>query len=1130
MAVCALSTGVSLTVCQEKCLAKRTERALGMSPWQTRVKGKGWIMRRGWLAAFLAACMLVTGLQGPAYGAEGGTTEQTAALQEVSAETETEAETGAQIEAESEMAAQTETDELGEPEPEAEASLQGVPEDGDAAGGDTRETADLEPADASELSGKDGGSGVSETKDQKGSSADRDEQDAPDDEKMVWEDGHAPLVQGGDLEAQHFTAEDAAAADEREKEEKAVRNALKRGSSLTKAQAVEGLKARFSQAFASYAAVVDISDFDLYLKDFAPDEQDGAAIVTQAYQGAVSGENFYVTGDFKIGASDETGQIQRISIGYGSSFRKSAVPEDGALPGPDTAAIKKAVTEFESALAQARKIISAGSDDLEKILLLHDYLVTECTYDFGGNGASHYYPDDDYTAYGALVKRKAVCNGYAFAFSWLARSFGIETYIMASESMDHAWNLVKINGAWHHVDVTRDDPVFGKGVTYFGINNADAADEGYVSHQFFLKSDTQMRSLGYSKWAVQASDEAVPAASALSSYTGYLFRRYPDGAFAKISGKWYLGALAERKIYESSSLTAANASAVYTDSGMLYAIGRGSLVYFCRADGVFAFDPSARKVLTVSLFDGSQTKVTEMGIEGGKLVILTQDASGNTKRAETAMDGLQTASADGWLSLPDGSLKYFSNGKVLTGRQKISGSWYYLDPATGIRQSGWIKDGSYRYYFDPDSGKALTGWQVLGKKGYYFKTSTGRALTGKRKIGGRYYTFSSTGVLKKSPAKALTGKYFFNKKGKPVKGWKKIGSKKYYFNKKTYKYTTGLVKIGKYRYYFNSKGVMKTGFRTINGRKYYFKSNGRMDAGWVETADGNLQYMKSGKIVKGLQTIYGKEFYFNSKGYLQTGLVRLGTKVYYFKENGGRAKNSYVTLTNADGTKKLGFFDKDGVRVTGKISSGGNTLYLLANDGKLSATEKRQAVTTMALYYLKTKQGSSGHYKLVDTYNATPSSWKRKYTVKYTDQWCATAVSAWGILCGMEDLLLPECSCRYMVKSFQSIGRWQESDAYVPQMGDIVMYNWQDSGKGDNTGTPDHVGIVLDTFVRSGSTYFRVIEGNCAFNITTGNVISSAEKKAGKGVDGKTYFRGVGIRTMKVNARYIRGFCLPAYE
>lgn len=35
---------------------------------------------------------------------------------------------------------------------------------------------------------------------------------------------------------------------------------------------------------------------------------------------------------------------------------------------------------------------------------------------------------------------------------------------------------------------------------------------------------------------------------------------------------------------------------------------------------------------------------------------------------------------------------------------------------------------------------------------------------------------------------------------------------------------------------------------------------------------------------------------------------------------------------------------------------------------------------------------------------------------------------------------------------FQALGSWVENDAYTPEPGDYIFYDWQDSGVGDNTG------------------------------------------------------------------------------
>lgn len=145
------------------------------------------------------------------------------------------------------------------------------------------------------------------------------------------------------------------------------------------------------------------------------------------------------------------------------------------------------------------------------------------------------------------------------------------------------------------------------------------------------------------------------------------------------------------------------------------------------------------------------------------------------------------------------------------------------------------------------------------------------------------------------------------------------------------------------------------------------------------------------------------------------------------------------------------------------------------------------------------RESDGSHRKIIDIYNShRPLA--RGYAVRYTDAWCAAFVSACAIRTGMTDIIPTECGCGEMVWLFQKLGEWNESDARTPNLGDIIFYDWQDSGSGDNTGNPDHVGIVEKV---SGNT-ITVIEGN--------------KNDA------------VGRRTLRINDRYIRGYGIPKYE
>lgn len=164
----------------------------------------------------------------------------------------------------------------------------------------------------------------------------------------------------------------------------------------------------------------------------------------------------------------------------------------------------------------------------------------------------------------------------------------------------------------------------------------------------------------------------------------------------------------------------------------------------------------------------------------------------------------------------------------------------------------------------------------------------------------------------------------------------------------------------------------------------------------------------------------------------------------------------------------------------------------------MTETELRNLVVNTAKKYLGCKESDGSHKKIIDIYNAHKPL-ARVYAVKYTDAWCATFVSAVSVLCGLTDIMPTECSCAKMVELYKKKGRWIEADDYTPKLGDVLMYDWGDSGKGDNVGQPDHVGIVAYI---SGTT-MKIIEGN----------ISDA----------------VNYRTLSVNGKYIRGYCVPDY-
>lgn len=168
-----------------------------------------------------------------------------------------------------------------------------------------------------------------------------------------------------------------------------------------------------------------------------------------------------------------------------------------------------------------------------------------------------------------------------------------------------------------------------------------------------------------------------------------------------------------------------------------------------------------------------------------------------------------------------------------------------------------------------------------------------------------------------------------------------------------------------------------------------------------------------------------------------------------------------------------------------------------------TAKQLRNQLVKTAESYLGTKQGQSLHKLIINTFNKVkPDGW----SMTYSAPWCAAFASA----CAIETFGISKAkkyfplsaNCGTIITRAKSLGIWVESDSYKPGVGDWILYDWDDSGRGDNKGGPDHVGIVK----KATSSKITVIEGN-------------------KGSKSE-----VAIREILVNGRYIRGFVTPNYS
>ena len=123
---------------------------------------------------------------------------------------------------------------------------------------------------------------------------------------------------------------------------------------------------------------------------------------------------------------------------------------------------RETAKQLEAVNSEVKEVLAdlkvKGKSDYQKVKLIHDFIVNNTRYQFTSNC---------YSAYGALVEGKAVCQGYAqLAYKMLTEA-GLKCYTITgkanngSGTQSHAWNMVRVGKKWYYLDVTWDDPTGG---------------------------------------------------------------------------------------------------------------------------------------------------------------------------------------------------------------------------------------------------------------------------------------------------------------------------------------------------------------------------------------------------------------------------------------------------------------------------------------------------------------------------------------------------------------------------------------------------------------------------------------------------------------------------------------------
>ena len=489
--------------------------------------------------------------------------------------------------------------------------------------------------------------------------------------------------------------------------------------------------------------------------------------------------------------------------------------------------------DYEAAVNNILKQIDPGWTDLEKVIFLHDYIcdTTNYSFDEDGNTISGGITQ---TAYACLVDHSCVCDGYARAFYDVANRAGVRAYYVMSDQMNHAWNMVEINGKHFYLDLTWDG----------------SYDE--TKHKYFLKSYSAMEGHQY-------TDIYIPDYSDLYNIKkNYIYGKYND--------RDYDNALWTRM--DSSLIMFPGCRFIYIDSFKAY----------------MATNPFKAFLFTTksvdSKYDYSKEQLTDIVKVGNNLFA---SGTGGIFICEPDIDN-KTLYLDTIYSTSNAAVRhYITNLKVEGNKMYYDVKYWYnegTDRTESIDIGEYLSSSKYKYDYS-GSETFIQGyncvWNTVNGKSYWYENGIKQGtyddaagVMGDGTIRGReiydpasdgWYWLDSVYFGAKAVNKEVWIPYIFqNESDMNLAEMQNVSSNS----------DGGMDGLGNVVYNAMLYGT---------GKWVRYDENGKMFKGWV-TITGSLASLYPAQ--------KGNTYYYdNQTGLMAKGYVKINGKTYHFDETSG---------------------------------------------------------------------------------------------------------------------------------------------------------------------------------------------------------------------------------------------------
>lgn len=354
---------------------------------------------------------------------------------------------------------------------------------------------------------------------------------------------------------------------------------------------------------------------------------------------------------------------------------------------------KGKITEYmpqiqqQAELTQKVKEITAQIDEnwtpLQKALYLHDYIATHGQYDTISRVDDKNKIDERRRdAYGMLIDGIGVCQGYTLAYRLLLKEVGIDSGTVTSDSMNHVWNLIQIDGNWYHVDVTWDDPTEDR--------------IGQSQHVYFCLSEDKLKDTNNGAHNAPDFKYSLNVKTDDKTFDNYYWANV-DSAFVPLNGKWYY------LLYQSGLMQTADPTQEgsrmkqiserwpewgkpgWSWNGLYSGLSRyNDTLIYNTPDAVYSYDPEnakeAQAVYTLTTAERSKGYIYGTVVDGNVLRYAVQQNPDSNYGMST-----HTYKLDSYTTVTAGGYAYYLEGKTLhlkrdgTQSGSVIAAWYTED-------------------------------------------------------------------------------------------------------------------------------------------------------------------------------------------------------------------------------------------------------------------------------------------------------------------------------------------------------------------------------------------------------------------------------------------------------------------